>query len=90
MNDSLQFNTQREILVSYGGITLKISPYGQDVKQLPSFVWLLDTTVFIRLHRIYVAQTPFCMICDICEDMDADHIHCCPALKGSFCAIITG
>ncbi|GFW81063.1 hypothetical protein TNCV_4804311 [Trichonephila clavipes] len=36
-----------------------------------------------HLHRIHFAQAPFCTLCDIWEDMDADHIPRCPALKGS-------
>ncbi|GFV55181.1 hypothetical protein TNCV_1382021 [Trichonephila clavipes] len=36
-----------------------------------------------HLHRIHVAQAPFCTLCDIWEDMDAEHIHRSPALKGS-------
>ncbi|GFU57222.1 hypothetical protein TNCV_3634141 [Trichonephila clavipes] len=35
------------------------------------------------LHRIHVAQTLFYTLCDFREDMDADHIRRCPALKGS-------
>ncbi|GFX73063.1 uncharacterized protein TNCV_1704651 [Trichonephila clavipes] len=35
-----------------------------------------------HLHRIHVAQAPFCTLCDFREDMDADHIRRCPALKG--------
>ncbi|GFU41398.1 hypothetical protein TNCV_2171541 [Trichonephila clavipes] len=33
------------------------------------------------LHRIRVAHTPFCTLCDIWDDRDADHIRRCPALK---------
>ncbi|GFW98008.1 hypothetical protein TNCV_1806591 [Trichonephila clavipes] len=36
-----------------------------------------------QLHRIHVAQAPFCTLCDFREDMDADLIRCCPVLKGS-------
>ncbi|GFW26706.1 hypothetical protein TNCV_2850961 [Trichonephila clavipes] len=36
-----------------------------------------------HLHRIHVAQAPFCTRCDIWEDTDADHICRCLALKGS-------
>ncbi|GFY30931.1 hypothetical protein TNCV_1629051 [Trichonephila clavipes] len=36
-----------------------------------------------HLHRIYVAQAHFCMICDFREDIDADHIHRCAALKST-------
>ncbi|GFT30264.1 hypothetical protein TNCV_3467131 [Trichonephila clavipes] len=35
------------------------------------------------LHRIHVAQAPFCTLCDSWEAMDADHIRRCPVLKGS-------
>ncbi|GFW87301.1 putative gag-pol polyprotein [Trichonephila clavipes] len=35
-----------------------------------------------HLHRIHAAQAPFCTLCDFREDMDADHIHRCPALNG--------
>ncbi|GFS79532.1 hypothetical protein TNCV_2370451 [Trichonephila clavipes] len=34
------------------------------------------------LHRIHVAQAPFCTLCDIWENMGADHIRHSPALKG--------
>ncbi|GFX42747.1 hypothetical protein TNCV_2197041 [Trichonephila clavipes] len=36
-----------------------------------------------QLYRIHVAQTPLCMLCNFLEDMDADNIRHCPALKGS-------
>ncbi|GFU77844.1 hypothetical protein TNCV_1138521 [Trichonephila clavipes] len=36
-----------------------------------------------HLHRIHVARASFCTLCDNWKDMDADHIHRCPALKGS-------
>ncbi|GFU80040.1 RNase H domain-containing protein [Trichonephila clavipes] len=34
-----------------------------------------------HLHRVHAAQTPTCTLCDFREDMDADHIRHCPALK---------
>ncbi|GFU75848.1 hypothetical protein TNCV_1653061 [Trichonephila clavipes] len=36
-----------------------------------------------HLHRIHVAQARFCTLCDIWEDMDADRLRRCLALKGS-------
>ncbi|XP_071043360.1 uncharacterized protein [Parasteatoda tepidariorum] len=33
-----------------------------------------------HLHRIHVAQAPFCTLCDLQAEMDADHLRCCPAL----------
>ncbi|GFV14624.1 hypothetical protein TNCV_249031 [Trichonephila clavipes] len=35
-----------------------------------------------HLHRILAAHASFCTLCDFREDMDADHIRCCPTLKG--------
>ncbi|GFV49820.1 RNase H domain-containing protein [Trichonephila clavipes] len=41
-----------------------------------------------HLHKIYVAQAPFCTLCNFREDMVADHIRRCPALYGSsLCAL---
>ncbi|GFT01039.1 hypothetical protein TNCV_4054391 [Trichonephila clavipes] len=37
-----------------------------------------------HLHRIHIAQAPFCTFCDIWEDMDADNICRYPALKSSY------
>ncbi|GFX97439.1 hypothetical protein TNCV_2839991 [Trichonephila clavipes] len=70
----------------------KIFPRGQDVKQLPIFVRLLWsglsplTSSSNSNHQLL--QASFCTLCDVWEDMDADHIRRCPALKGfSLCEL---
>ncbi|GFY22652.1 RNase H domain-containing protein [Trichonephila clavipes] len=40
-------------------------------------------SLFKHLHRIHVARTSFCTLRDFREDMEADYIRHCPALKGS-------
>ncbi|GFT10455.1 hypothetical protein TNCV_3191171 [Trichonephila clavipes] len=71
--------------IPFTSANLKLFPCGQDVKQLPSIVRPLDTALLKRHHRIHVAQTTFCTLCDIWDDMVADHIRHCPALDSSLC-----
>ncbi|GFU03235.1 transposable element Tcb1 transposase [Trichonephila clavipes] len=75
---SIQY-TLREIPIRSGGINLRSS-------QAVDAEFRLATGhdyLFKHLHRIHVAQAPFCTLCDSGVDMDADHIRRCPALKGS-------
>ncbi|GFV62846.1 hypothetical protein TNCV_2816031 [Trichonephila clavipes] len=80
---SLQDNTQREILIKSGGIILKIFPCGQDVSSCELRLTTRHDCLLKHLYRIHVAHAPFCTLCDFREDMDADNICRCPALKGS-------
>ncbi|GFW00057.1 hypothetical protein TNCV_3568471 [Trichonephila clavipes] len=56
-----------------------MGPRRKEIAEFP-----LTTGLLKHLHRIHVVQAPFCMLCDFREDMDADHIRRCPAIKGSF------
>ncbi|GFT05133.1 uncharacterized protein TNCV_531761 [Trichonephila clavipes] len=63
---------------------LKDIPMGPRRKAVAKFRLTTGHDCLLKhLHRIHVAQGPFCTLCDFREDMDADPIRRCPALRGS-------
>ncbi|GFW92588.1 hypothetical protein TNCV_519051 [Trichonephila clavipes] len=72
---SLQFNTLREITIRSGGIINDLLMWPRRKAVVEFRPTTGHNCLLKHLHRIHVAQASFCTLCDIWEDMDADHIH---------------
>ncbi|GFX58774.1 uncharacterized protein TNCV_804781 [Trichonephila clavipes] len=77
---SIQYTERNFIKIWWNN--LKELPVGTRHKAVAEFCLPTGHNCHLKhLNRIRVAQAPFCMLCDIWEDIDADHIRRCPALK---------
>ncbi|GFV21826.1 uncharacterized protein TNCV_4525131 [Trichonephila clavipes] len=82
MNDltSIQYSERNSSKIWLNN--LKNLPMWPRRKAVAEFRLATGHDCLLKHYRILVAQVPFCTLCDIWEDMDADHIRRCPALKG--------